>query len=655
MFSHLFSEGIIGNMRTRNRIVMTAMGNHLANSDGSVSERDIAFYSARARGGVGLIITECAIVDGLRGKGNNNQISVADDKLLPGLNRLAQEIHKYDCKICVQIYHPGRQGISAINGNLPLSAPSEVECKAVHQPVAAMTTLEVEEMVEKFIQAAVRVKTAGFDGVEVHGAHGYLINQFLSPYTNLRQDRYGGSFENRLRFLDEIVRGIRSSCGSDFPIIVRLSVDEFLETTGLPGKGLHLEDGVKIAKYLEKAGVDAINVSSGIYESMNVAWEPFSFEQGWKLYLSEAVKKAVRIPVIGVALFRDPEFADNALGEGKLDFIGSARQHYADPQWPNKAKTGQKGEIRKCICCLHCMETLMSADISPTPCQCAINIQSGGEIEYSDIKENGENRVVAVIGAGPAGLEASRVLAMRKFRPVIFEKTDKPGGQLEFANKPPKKEKINWLIEYLKNQTAKLSVEIRFNTLPTVEMLKEIDPYAIFIAQGSKPVMPQSIPGINSKTVYSSMDILDGKVKLTGKNVAVIGSGMTGLETAHLLAENGNKISIFEMEQTIGQGVYFQYLMDIMSQIKKLGVKLYPEHKLTEIKNKTAVFEIVSSDETKEYTFDDIIISVGVVPNRELTEEIQSLFDRVYILGDALKAGRIRNAMESGFLTAYNL
>ncbi|HLV30846.1 MAG TPA: NAD(P)/FAD-dependent oxidoreductase [Chitinispirillaceae bacterium] len=655
MFSHLFSEGIIGNMRTRNRIVMTAMGNHLANSDGSVSERDIAFYSARARGGVGLIITECAIVDGLRGKGNNNQISVADDKLLPGLNRLAQEIHKYDCKICVQIYHPGRQGISAINGNLPLSAPSEVECKAVHQPVAAMTTLEVEEMVEKFIQAAVRVKTAGFDGVEVHGAHGYLINQFLSPYTNLRQDRYGGSFENRLRFLDEIVRGIRSSCGSDFPIIVRLSVDEFLETTGLPGKGLHLEDGVKIAKYLEKAGVDAINVSSGIYESMNVAWEPFSFEQGWKLYLSEAVKKAVRIPVIGVALFRDPEFADNALGEGKLDFIGSARQHYADPQWPNKAKTGQKGEIRKCICCLHCMETLMSADISPTPCQCAINIQSGREIEYSDIKENGENRVVAVIGAGPAGLEASRVLAMRKFRPVIFEKTDKPGGQLEFANKPPKKEKINWLIEYLKNQTAKLSVEIRFNTLPTVEMLKEIDPYAIFIAQGSKPVMPQSIPGINSKTVYSSMDILDGKVKLTGKNVAVIGSGMTGLETAHLLAENGNKISIFEMEQTIGQGVYFQYLMDIMSQIKKLGVKLYPEHKLTEIKNKTAVFEIVSSDETKEYTFDDIIISVGVVPNRELTEEIQSLFDRVYILGDALKAGRIRNAMESGFLTAYNL
>ena len=655
MFSHLFSEGIIGNMRTRNRIVMTAMGNHLANSDGSVSERDIAFYSARARGGVGLIITECAIVDGLRGKGNNNQISVADDKLLPGLNRLAQEIHKYDCKICVQIYHQGRQGISAINGNLPLSAPSEVECKAVHQPVAAMTTLEVEEMVEKFIQAAVRVKTAGFDGVEVHGAHGYLINQFLSPYTNLRQDRYGGSFENRLRFLDEIVRGIRSSCGSDFPIIVRLSVDEFLETTGLPGKGLHLEDGVKIAKYLEKAGVDAINVSSGIYESMNVAWEPFSFEQGWKLYLSEAVKKAVRIPVIGVALFRDPEFADNALGEGKLDFIGSARQHYADPQWPNKAKTGQKGEIRKCICCLHCMETLMSADISPTPCQCAINIQSGREIEYSDIKENGENRVVAVIGAGPAGLEASRVLAMRKFRPVIFEKTDKPGGQLEFANKPPKKEKINWLIEYLKNQTAKLSVEIRFNTLPTVEMLKEIDPYAIFIAQGSKPVMPQSIPGINSKTVYSSMDILDGKVKLTGKNVAVIGSGMTGLETAHLLAENGNKISIFEMEQTIGQGVYFQYLMDIMSQIKKLGVKLYPEHKLTEIKNKTAVFEIVSSDETKEYTFDDIIISVGVVPNRELTEEIQSLFDRVYILGDALKAGRIRNAMESGFLTAYNL
>lgn len=655
MFPHLFSAGKLGNMKTKNRIVMTAMGNHLANSDGSVSERDIAFYGARARGGVGVIITECALVDGVRGKGNNQQISVAEDKFIPGLNRLAQEIHKYDSKIVVQIYHPGRQGISVVNGNLPMMAPSVVECQVVHQPTIAMTTGEIEDMVEKFIQAAVRVKAAGIDGVEVHGAHGYLINQFLSPYTNLREDRYGGSFENRVRFLEEIVLGIRQRCGKDYPLIVRLSVDEFLETTGQPEKGLHLEDGVKIAQYLERLGVDAIDVSSGIYESMNVAWEPSSFEQGWKIYLPETVKKAVTIPVIGVAVFREPEYADKVLAEGKLDFVGSARQHYADPEWSNKAKAGKVEELRRCISCLHCMETLMGADMSPIPCQCGINIQSGRELEYSDFKEDGAGRTVAIIGAGPAGLEAARVLALRKYKPIIFEKTNRLGGQLELANKPPKKEKINWLIDYLKKQVAKLAVEIRLNTVPTLEELKKLNPYAVFIAQGSKPVMPKSIPGIDGKEVLSCVDILDGKVKLTGKKVAVIGSGMTGIETAHLLAESGNEVSVFEMADAIGPGLYFQNLIDIMSHIGKSGVKLYPSHKLMKVENGAAIFEATQSGEKREYPFDAIVISVGTAPNRELTKEIQSHFERVYLLGDALKAGRIRNAMETGFITAYNL
>lgn len=655
MFPHLFSEGKIGNLRTKNRIVMTAMGNHLANTDGSVSERDIAFYTTRARGGVGLIITECAIVDGASGKGNTQQISVAEDQFIPGLNRLAQAIHKCDSKIVVQIYHPGRQGISVINGNLPMPAPSAVECQAVHQPTVAMSTEEVEAMVEKFIQAAVRVKEAGIDGVEVHGAHGYLINQFLSPYTNLREDRYGGSFENRLRFLEEIVLGIRERCGKDYPLIVRLSVDEFLETTGQPDKGLHLADGVKIAQHLEKLGVDAIDVSSGIYESMNVAWEPFSFEEGWKIHLSEAVKKAVSIPVIGVAVFRDPEYADQAIGQGKLDFVGSARQHYADAEWSNKAKAGQVGNLRKCISCLHCMETLMNADMSPIPCQCSINIQSGRELDYADFKTNGAGRIVAIIGAGPAGLEAARVLALRRFKPIIFEKTNQLGGQLELANKPPKKEKINWLIDYLKNQVAELAVEVKFNTSPTLEELKKLNPYAILIAHGSKAVMPHFIPGIDGPAVLSYVDILNRTVKLTNQKVAVIGSGMCGIETAHFLAEGGNQVSLFEMADNIGPGLYFQYLIDIMGRIGQLGVQLYPKHKLVEIKNKTVVFETTVSGEKSEYSFDAIVIAVGAEPNMELTAELQSHFERVYPLGDAVKVGKIRNALESGFIAAYGL
>ncbi|MCB2353145.1 FAD-dependent oxidoreductase [Clostridium estertheticum] len=655
MFNNLFSKGKIGSMDTKNRIVMTSMGNHLGNPDGTMSKADIAFYGARAKGGVGVIFTEVSMVEESRGRGNLCQISVADDKYIPGLKELADEIHKYNSKIVIQIYHPGRQGISVVNGNLPMLAPSDIECQCVHQPTVAMTTEEVSDMVEKFILAAVRVKKSGIDGVEVHGAHGYLVNQFLSPHTNHRIDKYGGSFENRLRFLEEIVIGIKERCGKDFPLIVRLSVDEFYETIGLPEEGLHLKDGVKIAERMEQLGVDAIDVSSGTYETMNTAWEPSSFDQGWKINLAETIKKSVKIPVIGVSVIREPEYADQIIADGKVDFVGSARQHFGDPEWSNKAKEGRTNEIRKCISCLHCMEVLMSSDITKLPCQCAINIQSGRELDYSNFVEDGDGRTVAIIGAGPAGLEAARVLAMRKFKPVIFEKSDKIGGQLEFANKPPKKEKINWLIDYLRVQNEKLGTEIRLETTPTIEDLKELNPYAVFVAQGSNPIMPKSISGIDGKEVLSITDILSGKIKLKGKKIGVVGSGMTGLETAELLAETGNEVSLFEMADNIGPGLFFQNLIDIMGRTSKDGVHLYPKHKLIKIENGKLTFELMENNEIKDYSFDNVIISLGTRSNNKLIEEININFDIVKILGDASKPGRIRNAMETGFVNAYNL
>ncbi len=655
MFNNLFSKGKLGSMETKNRIVMTSMGNHLGNPDGTMSKADIAFYGARAKGGVGVIFTEVSMVEELRGRGNLCQISVADDKYIPGLKKLADEIHKYNSKIVIQIYHPGRQGISAVNGNLPMLAPSAIECQCVHQPTVAMTTEEVSDMVEKFILAAVRVKKSGIDGVEVHGAHGYLVNQFLSPHTNHRTDKYGGSFDNRLRFLEEIVIGIKERCGKDFPLVVRLSVDEFYESIGLPEEGLHLKDGVKIAERMEQLGVDAIDVSSGTYETMNTAWEPSSFDQGWKINLAETVKKTVKIPVIGVSVIRDPEYADQIIAEGKVDFVGSARQHFGDPEWSNKAKEGRTNEIRKCISCLHCMEVLMSSDITKLPCQCAINIQSGRELDYSDFIEDGNGRTVAIIGAGPAGLEAARVLAMRKFKPVIFEKSDKIGGQLEFANKPPKKEKINYLIDYLRVQSEKLGIEIRLNSTPTIEDLKKLNPYAVFVAQGSNPIMPKSISGIDGKEVLSTTDILSGKVKLKGKKIGVVGSGMTGLETAELLAETGNEVSLFEMADNIGPGLFFQNLIDIMGRASKDGIDLYPKHKLIKIENGNLTFELMENNEIKDYSFDNVIISLGTRSNNKLIEEININFDIVKILGDASKPGRIRNAIETGFVNAYNL
>lgn len=655
MYQHLFSKGKIGSMETPNRIVMTPMGIHLGNYDGSMSEETIAFYAKRAKGGVGVIFTEVTMVEETRGRGNCREMSAAQDAHIEGLKRLADEVHKYGSKVVVQIYHPGRQGISAVNGNLPMLSPSGIECQCVHQPTIAMTIEEIKDVIEHFIAAAVRIKEAGFDGVEIHGAHGYLVNQFLSPHTNHREDAYGGNFENRMRFLEEIVAGVKEKCGKDFPLIVRLSVDEFYDRIGLPEEGLHLEDGVKIAKCLEELGVDAIDVSSGTYETMNQAWEPSSFDQGWKIYLAETVKKAVNIPVIGVAVLRDPEYADQMIAEGKLDYAGSARAHFGDPEWANKAKEGRDNEIRKCISCLHCMEHLMVADMSGAPCECAINIQAGKELEYSELKVDGENRVIAIIGAGPAGLEAARVLALRNYKPVIFEKEAKVGGQLELANKPPKKEKITWLIDYLRIQAEKLGVEIRYNTKPTIEDLKALNPYAVFVSQGSNPIMPRSIPGIDGKEVLSTVDILNGKIKLSDKKIGVVGSGMTGIETAELLAEQGNEVTVFEMAENIGPGLFFQNLIDVMGRIQTYGVKLCPEHKLVEINGTKAVFELTKTGENKEYEFDYIIISLGTRPNTDLLEEIRQNFKNVTILGDAKKPGKIRHAMESGFVGAFAL
>lgn len=657
MYAKLFSKKAIGKMTVPNRIVMTAMGNHLANADGSVSDADLAFYGARAKGGVGLIITECTCVDYKIGKGNCHQIAVDDDKYIDGLKKLADTIHQYGSVVAVQIYHPGRQGIAAINGNTTMQAPSVTECQAVHQPTHEMTKQEVKDTVGKFVRAAKRLQKAGIDAVELHGAHGYLIDQFLSPYTNKRTDEYGGNFENRMRFLDEIIEGVRRECGDDYPIIVRYSADEFMSYAGHPEEGLHLDDGIKIAKHLQQKGVDALDVSSGIYETMNTAWEPVGFDQGWKIDLSAKVKEAVSIPVIGVSVIREPEYAEKVLEEGKVDFVGSARQFLADPEWANKAKAGKEKSIRKCISCLYCMETLMSADMSPVPMGCAINFEAGRENQYSceNIKKNGDGRVVAVIGAGPAGMEAARVLAERGFKPIVFEKNHQVGGQIIYASKPPKKEKTGWLTDYLKSRLDDLGVEIKVDHAPTVEELKALNPYAVFVAQGSHPIMPRSIPGLDGEKVYTPVDILSGKVNLSGKNVGVIGSGMTGIETAELLGAQGNKVSVFEMADEIGPGIFFQNLIDVMKRVSEHGTKLYPKHKLVKVDGTAVTVETTDTKETKQFCFDAVVVSLGTASNTELVEQIKASFERVAVLGDAAKSGRIEAAIRTGYKAAFEL
>jgi len=648
----LFSEGKIGSLVVPNRVVMTAMGVAQSAEDGDVTDLEVAFYRERARGGVGLIITECMIIDWNNGRGNLHQTSAADDRHIPGLKRLADAVHEYESRIIGQLYHPGRQGFVHVNGVESMPAPSDLCDAMTQQPVHAMDIDEINALVDSFAQAAWRLSQAGFDGVEIHAAHGYLLNSFLSPYANLRTDQYGGSTENRVRIIKQIVEAIRNLCGKDFAVITRISADEYLSMVGKVDQGITLDEGIAIAKALEDMGCDAIDVSSGVYETMNTAWEPFAYEEGWKSHLAAEVKQAVSIPVIGVSVYRNPSFAEALLEEGKLDFVGSARAHFADPHWSSKAEAGEPGSIRRCISCLACMESLVAADETGGPSSCAINPRTGRE-KFS-IPVDGAGKLVVVIGAGPAGLEAAVTAAERGCSVIIFEKKSQIGGQLNYAAQPPGKDKINWMIEFYQNRIEALDIDLRLNEWPRSADIAALEPAAVIIATGSEPVLPRSIPGLDGENVHTPPEVLMGEVDLSGKKVAVVGSGMTGIETAEFLAVRGCELSLFEMLPNIGPGVYFQNMMDIMPKLGAHGVQFYPEHKLLGVEGDTAAFERADGSRYED-RFDAIVISLGTRPECNCGDDIRDYIPEAVTIGDSNKPGRITDATTSAWLAIREL
>lgn len=643
-YKNLFSKGKIGKLEIKNRIVMSAMGTFLAASTGEASDEIIRYYEERAKGGCGLIITEITRIDNETGIGIPNQLCATDLKYIPRLEKLARAVHRYDTKIFLQLHHPGRQTHANMIEGRQIVAPSPVMSSAVEEVPRELSTAEVERLVQKFVFGAYIAKKAGIDGVEIHGAHGYLVGQFMSPLTNLRTDKYGGNFTNRMRFVTEIVTGIRQTCGPDFPISVRIDGDEFV-----PG-GFNLDEAVKAAKYLESIGVDAINVSAGTYESVNTIIEPISYPQGWKKHLAQAIKDAVKIPVIACDVIRKPDFAESLIKEKNVDFVALGRALLADPEWAKKAAEGREMEIRPCISCLYCIQELMELKTT----KCAVNARMGRELEFCGLKKNGNGRIVAVIGAGPAGMEAARVLAQRGFRPVLFEKKGVLGGSLYLGSKPPLKDKLNWLIDNLTYQLKQLEVDIRLNTEPSMQDLLNLKPYAVFVAIGASPIIPK-IPGIDNENVCTVFDILNETIVLKNKNVIVVGSGMTGLETAEYLAARKNKVTVVEMQHKIGPDAYLPNLIDITSRLKKYNVEMLPSMKLIEIRNNEIVLENMRDSSTLTKKTDAVVLSLGVKQNLALIEEIEKIFPIVKVLGDANKPGRIAQAIHTGFETAYFL
>ncbi len=687
-FEIMSSPMKIGTCKIKNRIVLPPMLMGFGQFDGKPTEKMMNYYEERAKGGCGLIMTEITRVNDHTGSAAFAQLAASHDYHIEPLRELAKRVQRHGAKFFVQLHHPGRQNVGLLVGTVPLSiqlekltkggygkllykltpavgptllkndiVPSSVapsKCPPAYFAagrVRALRYKEIKELEQNFIDAAERVKKAGCDGVELHASHGYLLQQFLSPYTNQRTDEYGGNLENRMRFLLNILRGIKERCGKDFPVIVRLTADECYEMVGQKGKGYTLEDGVKIAKALEANGADAIDVSSAGYDAFNYWLEPVSFEPGWRKYMAKAIKDAVSIPVMAANLIRSPEQAEQQLKDGIQDFVSLGRPQIADPYWADKALNG--GTIKRCICCLNCIESMQNNAYIGSHGECSVNPFVGHESE--ELVKDGNGRNVAVIGAGPAGLMASEILARRGFNVTLFEKNEKAGGQIILAAAPPKKDKTMWFVEDLVKTCEDLGVNILLNTPATVEKIKELNACAVIVATGSNPIKPKFNGNYDADKVLTFEDVLSGKVTLENKKIALIGSGMTGLETAHTLVENGCDVTVVEMAKEIAPGTWMQHKDDVMPHLEKANTKFMLGEKLCEIGNGYIITENVKSKKWTKIDAEYVVLALGSKPDNKIVNELKSNGFNPFVIGDSSKVGRIADATKDAYKVAVSI
>lgn len=649
MFNKLFEPGKIGKVSIKNRLVMSPMGCGLANLDGTPSEDMIAFYEARAIGGAGLIIPEITRVNDVHGAGLMRQLSVTKDRHIEPLSKLAEAVHKHGSKIFIQLHHPGRETVSALLGGQPVVAPSPIPCKYLKQETRELKTEEVKELINQFIDGAVRVQKAGCDGVELHAAHGYLLQQFLSPYTNKREDEYGGSFENRLRMIQEIIVGIRKVCGPDFPIGVRLSVEEFLEKTGVTEEYIHIQDGIKIAMVLEETGIDFIDVSCGLYETGITSVEPISFPQGWRRDMIMAVKNHVNIPVIGVSAIKEPAVAEKFLEDGVEDFVSMGRTWLADENWGKKVQEGREKEVRRCVSCLRCFESLNQYNAAGLPPECSLNPRLAKERRYGDLIHDTKGHTAVVVGGGPAGMCAAQTLALRGVKVTLIDRQGELGGTVNLAKKPPLKERMQWIAEYYQNEFERLGVEVKLNTEATADMIMSYKPDAVIVATGSTSIIPNKIPGVHGNTVYTVEDVLTGEAVLQGKKVAVIGAGLTGLETAEYLCTNENQVVLIDMQKKVAPNANHTNVADVCGRLAKSDVQYMLGYALKEIHEDYIMLEKPEEHKEEKVSVDAVVLSLGYRPDQSLVSDLEAKGVVVKLIGSAIQDGAIAPAVRTGY------
>ncbi|MCC8026081.1 MAG: NAD(P)/FAD-dependent oxidoreductase [Clostridium sp.] len=634
-YKYMFSPGKIGSLEVKNRLLMAPMSVYLANPDGTVTDDLIEFYVERARGGMGLIFSEYAFVNPT-GRSCPRQTSAAEDAMIPGLKRMADAVHKAGAKICLQIQHGGRRSI------VESTAPSPIPMLKNSDTPRAYTTEEVYRLIDDFVQAAVRAQKAGYDMVEVHCSHGYLLSDFLSPRSNRRTDEFGGTAENRAKVVVKIIRGIKENCGEDYPISIRISGDELVTD------GSRKRDAAVFAMILEEAGADLMNVSCGVC-GVGHGIAPTAKETGHNVEAAEEIRRAVSIPVAVAGRITEPAYVEFLLKTDKVQFVSLGRAMFADAEFANKAAQGREDEIAPCVGCLQRCYSQFGHGGRHRGCMINPFAMRETLLRFETAKEK---KKVCIVGAGPAGLETAWIAAKRGHFVEVYDKNPMPGGQLCIAAVPPHKQQLARAVTYYSKMCEKYGVKMHYNTEATAEILRAERPDVVILATGGVPLFP-NIPGLKESGVISSAEVLLG-ASIKGDKVLVLGGGLQGAETADHLGQYGYDVTVIEMQDGIAMEEAEASRMMLLERLHENDVKLMVSATVKKVYDDGVEYEKEGRTETLR-GFDKVVAAFGVAPYNPLKEQLKDFDGELRVIGDAAAPGNAVEAIYRGAVLGLEL